>query len=896
MAGAVALLLAMPASASAAKVNVLGEPQADVLERGSLLVRVSAPQGTKVRLKGLLAEPGARPVRAFAKARTVGLIGGLSRRVELKLSDAGHSRLADLQRGCRDAVVRVVARIGGGRRSRSKGRARLARDEQICRASAPSGAPAPGGAGGGSPGGGGGPGPDPDPDPVPDPDPTSNVRAGAAGADITPPIGTPMFAYTARSGVANPDSLFQILGDPDENLYAKSFLPSEGIHTRVKARAIVLEQGERKFALVQTDLGGLPYALVQEVLRRTSATGITGERLLLSATHTHSSTGPIWPIDSLGYALLGGDIFDPRVFEITAQGISEAILAADSHLEQALVGVGAAELRGASNNRNFEPFRRNPDVPADEAGARAVSTNPELTVIRVDAVDGTPLGVWSNFAVHPTSFGDSNLLFSGDNPASAERAVERAITEDAEARGVAPPAERPVVDVWTNSAQGDVSPNSSPPNPDGEPLNYVPTSAAGANMTGLKVADGTLAAWRDAGTKMTGEPLLDARRTFMLFDGTQADGEPVGPLQALGAGGIVADDGVCAPFPLLPGQGNKFPAVTGIGLVPSSAAVSLWRLGSLGIASFPNEITTQMGRRITAAVEAEAGGALSNAVIAGLTNGYNSYTATPEEYDACHYEGSFTLFGRQQGGRWRDTASSLVDPLLAGLPANAGLEPPATGIVLPTIPPLLPTPDAGAAVTQPPDSLRRYERASFVWKGGDRSIDVERGRPFVSLQRLEGGDWVTVGTDDGPEDTTAHSADGNWTETWQFSNCDPVGTYRFHVDGNAIRALLGSQEGYALDSEPFELLPTAPLEVIDAVVDGTTARVRARYPSPGASLLALPRRVRSGSATITIREPDSTVRDLTADPNAERLAFTATVPAGSTIESVAVNDGCGNSS
>src|SRR5262249_21272625 len=149
------------------------------------------------------------------------------------------------------------------------------------------------------------------------PDRPAPLKAGVASADITPPIGTPMFAYTARSGLANPTNLpelgLQLLGDPDSNGYAKTFVASRGIHTRVRARALVLQSAKGKFALVQADLGGIPYALTQEVLKRISgATGIDGDHLLLSATHTHSSTGPIWPADSTGYALLGGDLFDPR--------------------------------------------------------------------------------------------------------------------------------------------------------------------------------------------------------------------------------------------------------------------------------------------------------------------------------------------------------------------------------------------------------------------------------------------------------------------------------------------------------------------------------------------------------------------------------------------------------
>jgi hypothetical protein len=198
-------------------------------------------------------------------------------------------------------------------------------------------------------------------------------------------------------------------------------------------------------------------------------------------------------------------------------------------------------------------------------------------------------------------------------------------------------------------------------------------------------------------------------------------------------------------------------------------------------------------------------------------------------------------------------------------------------------------------VEQPAQSVRRYDRAVFRWHGGDPSIDVVRGKPFVSLQRLEGGGWQTVGTDDGPADTTANDrTSSTWTETWQFSRCDPAGTYRFHVTGNASRALLTPAAPYVLDSDPFQLSPTAPLEIIDAAVSGTTAIVRARYPDPGEALLALPRRVRTGTALLSVRTPGGGVRQITAAPGPGGLSFTAQVPAGSAIEGIRVEDGCGN--
>jgi hypothetical protein len=49
----------------------------------------------------------------------------------------------------------------------------------------------------------------------------AELTAGAANADITPPVGTPQFAYTARSRIAGgaPHEIaLQIVADPDGGL------------------------------------------------------------------------------------------------------------------------------------------------------------------------------------------------------------------------------------------------------------------------------------------------------------------------------------------------------------------------------------------------------------------------------------------------------------------------------------------------------------------------------------------------------------------------------------------------------------------------------------------------------------------------------------------------------
>src|SRR4051812_27369627 len=333
------------------------------------------------------------------------------------------------------------------------------------------------------------------------------VLAGAASADITPPITSPMFAYTARSFVFGPDADLvtgrgnQLVFDPDTGYYAKTFRASDGIHTRVLSRALVFQRGGDRYALVQADLGGLPYALTQEVQQRIADTGITPDHLLLSATHTHSSTGAIWPADNNGYAFVGGDAFDPRIFELTAAGISKAIHDAVSRLEPARVGVGAVEHRGASRNRAFEAFQLNKDIPSDPDEQRLASTDPTFTVLRVDGRDGRPIGAWSNFAVHPTSFGDGNHLFSGDGAGVATRLAEqgmaRAWTRAGGENDFAP------VDVWSNGAQGDISPDGDVSTVNSEQVEWVNTDAAKADLAGERDAAGILAAWRSAGENMT---------------------------------------------------------------------------------------------------------------------------------------------------------------------------------------------------------------------------------------------------------------------------------------------------------------------------------------------------------------------------------------------------------
>ena len=80
------------------------------------------------------------------------------------------------------------------------------------------------------------------------------------------------------------------------------------------------------------------------------------------------------------------------------------------------IGSGTGVLYGYSINRRWL------DRPVD----------PGIAVLRVDDMDGKPLGLFTNFACHSVVLGSDNLLISGDWPGDAMRRLEATLGEGAD--------------------------------------------------------------------------------------------------------------------------------------------------------------------------------------------------------------------------------------------------------------------------------------------------------------------------------------------------------------------------------------------------------------------------------------------------------------------------------
>ena len=208
-----------------------------------------------------------------------------------------------------------------------------------------------------------------------EPPEAEQLLAGVAARDITPPPGLPMWGYTDREG------------------------PATGTLDPLFAKAVVFRAGASSAAIVTLDLGRplLP-AIVERIRARAREVGVQDTAFV--ATHTHH--GPA--LESINQAHIAA----------IEQGVSEAIAKAAGSLEPVRMSLGRTQADVAHNRRIITPDGRCLMMWRNETKRPTEPIDPEMTVIRLDKTDNTPLATLVSFACHPVVMGPSNLQYSGD--------------------------------------------------------------------------------------------------------------------------------------------------------------------------------------------------------------------------------------------------------------------------------------------------------------------------------------------------------------------------------------------------------------------------------------------------------------------------------------------------
>ncbi len=223
----------------------------------------------------------------------------------------------------------------------------------------------------------------------------TELRAGTARADITPPV-----------GIAH------------GNWGAATHERAEGVDLPLWATVLVLAKGETRAAIVDVDALHVPSKFCAEVRSAISAVSdIPPEHIRISASHTHS--GPSWSTST--WVRQGVDMIEPYVATVKNKLVG-AVWEATRSLRPVHVGFEKGECRVNVNRR-----LRLPDGRIVVGQNPLGFVDPEMIVARFDGPEGSPLATLVNYACHPTIMAHLNRQITPDYPGPLRRVVEASL-------------------------------------------------------------------------------------------------------------------------------------------------------------------------------------------------------------------------------------------------------------------------------------------------------------------------------------------------------------------------------------------------------------------------------------------------------------------------------------
>jgi hypothetical protein len=245
-----------------------------------------------------------------------------------------------------------------------------------------------------------------------------SLFAGVCETNITPPPGVWMGGYAFRS------------------------TGCVGIHDELYARALVVDNGRRRVALVTADLVALDFDLVTRV--REGIAGlldITPSAVMLHCTHTHG--GPL----TKSYRGMGTR--DDAYVDVLARKLIGVVRQAADTLQPVHLTYGDTSAQIGVNRR-----RSGPDGQAGHGPDYAAPVAPLVQTVCVQRADGRTLALLFSHACHPTTLGGDNLQISAEWPGAAVEHLKGLMRRDGDESGWAPGA----LPLFMQGCCGDINP------------------------------------------------------------------------------------------------------------------------------------------------------------------------------------------------------------------------------------------------------------------------------------------------------------------------------------------------------------------------------------------------------------------------------------------------------
>lgn len=397
---------------------------------------------------------------------------------------------------------------------------------------------------------------------------------------------TELFAGVARIDITPPLSLNCPLGGYGERMNK----PAQGVHDRIFAKAVALSDGNRKFTLVTADLLGFPPPFKPALVERLKTDGVTLDSLILLPSHSHTSI-EMNAFNSLNtYKIPQIGIYDPAVLEFLLEKFVTLIREASRKIVPVKIGSASEQISGWNRNR------RHKEGYVDE----------DLTICRMETLDGKPLAALINFTAHPTMMSAEQMEFSGDWPGHMQRTVESLAGND-------------VVALYFNGAEGDQTTIGRPDSGD--------SRWERAERYGRDLGIVAFRIWEK--TPTSGNVPFEFHRQEIELPPNSWHPKF---METGGAEYGLTEDLLRDMLPRI------YPRRT--------ASVSL-RLGDLLVVGIPGEMAAELGRKIKQAASKHTGA--PHPVIGGLADEWDSYILPAAEYRLGGYEASVSFYGETLG-------------------------------------------------------------------------------------------------------------------------------------------------------------------------------------------------------------------------------------------------------
>ncbi len=197
------------------------------------------------------------------------------------------------------------------------------------------------------------------------------LQAGAATSNITPWLGVTM-----------PGSFHPRYG--------------EDVHDELLAKALVIDNGDVRIAMVTCDLIAIPEPIANAVKARIQERcGISPECVMVNATHTHSGAG---------VSNLLGVGEDEGYTTWLPLKVADAVELAVKRMQPARAGFASVMEDRISFYRRWlmkdGTVRMNPGLNNPDLVRPMGEIDPELAMMYVEGVDGTPISVVASFSLH----------------------------------------------------------------------------------------------------------------------------------------------------------------------------------------------------------------------------------------------------------------------------------------------------------------------------------------------------------------------------------------------------------------------------------------------------------------------------------------------------------------